>query len=1340
MKVKAAGTPGILRVCAALAAFLLAQHEARALPAGAAPQLVGLGIATPAGDVVEISSSDESLRGVAMEAVVSADTQGVEFFELEFTAPDGRKLFYAGDEWTITKRDYLLPTDRTRQTYQLNEREIRGWYGPNSEALNQVGTWNLTGARLQGFNGQSSVYGPSDLTFPAAVKTRFEVTRWFSLQPSDTVLAVGATLTLSASMNPSAQVPGVTYQWLRNGVSISGATAATYTKTKAVAGDSGLYQLVVTSGTQKVRSDAVVVSVRSADVIAARAAINAQNSTLAKTKAGSALAAAPSGGEELFVSSLSELFALVNDTRTTSTLKAFGVSGPLKLPLSGLVWSGTFLATANTSQASNWITQVLLPALDKADANLAKITDTRFVTNFATGDFASWRTSGGLVRNLRVDYGDIQMLRVGCNGLSALLSVLSSVDTSVKLDVLQALFPQGKLSMESILKDYPNLLAAASGGAAFQAKAVTALGNGASAYMKFSNFVYPSNGATVSRLIDSDSNFFPARANFSQDPFTDLSEDGYVRDFAKNVTDSIASGTKLFIAESSDFGGVTKRYPVNLKAVSARPAGMRSVTASQNAVPPFTKNLAGGTIATQTLTGVLPNLSGASMLARIIKAEPEITKALGTRDDQSAPVLILTDVPVNGNKVLLTPDSGPIRLSGTVQDESEVTGVFIERSIGTLKDSYSAELEELQPVIVGGKTVRTWRWSLELSFEQGGPCSLAIYAVDQYKQKSVPKLVNFTVAKVVRVLVDAADVNTGTLTVTPALPVDGLVEMGTKLHLVAAAKPGYLFRLLEVVVNGVPEDDISRSIADVVITGETVITPQFIVNPFPALAGQWNTVLQGGRNSGLVSLTLAKTGAYTVRVTSGRNSFSYSGTFDASGLAKIPIPANFTPYGAAPAGYSYKSTTQQYAYLSLSSGIDFSWNEDGQQDSSYSSYGLDQAANAALAATLPSKRYTTKVSNETDAGFSSVDVGSSGSVVYSGIVNVSKSRYGIPVTFFRVSHPVSSHGYQRLSTSESIHITAGHSYKVTAILSADYQYVPGDVVEMFSSESRESFTYRVATVGDHQELEATVKARASYDGVLALSFYRNAANQVVEVGHVVMTDTTTGEVLTPSFASGTVGWEWDSADMDAYREATVYNALPKPVRFTASSYLSTRLVDGMKGERPLVPFFNFYGVGSPTEICVGGYVILTQEAKGTLSSLPVLSGPLDPNRLSPTFYQWENSYEVQGYPYNAPKTGKIPLPFIDPSVMSFNVSADVYSIGVLSLAKARPSFQFIPGTPVVKSASLSLALPTGAFSGNLSTKISGVTKARAFSGVLLQGGPIGGIGLTADGLEISFQP
>ncbi|EIP7371918.1 immunoglobulin domain-containing protein [Salmonella enterica] len=78
--------------------------------------------------------------------------------------------------------------------------------------------------------------------------------------PDTTAVTAPAALTLTVAATGG--LAPYSYQWFKNGNAISGATAATYTKTPTVAGaDSGTYKVVAQDGYGNIISDSTVVTV-----------------------------------------------------------------------------------------------------------------------------------------------------------------------------------------------------------------------------------------------------------------------------------------------------------------------------------------------------------------------------------------------------------------------------------------------------------------------------------------------------------------------------------------------------------------------------------------------------------------------------------------------------------------------------------------------------------------------------------------------------------------------------------------------------------------------------------------------------------------------------------------------------------------------------------------------------------------------------------------------------------------------------------------------------------------------------------------------------------------------
>ena len=605
-----------------------------AVPNGAAPMLTALKIHTPAGNVVEASTTDDSLRSIALDVILEADANGVGWFTLEFESPKGTRVYFEGYGNSAPDVNPLKPADLRKQTYTVNKSGFYAWspwvedpqLEDTVEDIDQVGIWRLVGAQVIGGNGEWRGYGSNgEDPLPAGIQTSFRVTRHYSQQPSHLSIAPGGNITLSPVL--SAAQTGATFQWYRNGKAIPKATMLRYSKTGALATDAGLYQLEMTVSGLRVRTDSVVVSLRTSNVQLARDAIKKQNGQGASTYSARAVAEKPSSSEALFVSAMSALYNVLSDSRTGQSLKALGLQLEMKFPLdSSGVQKSDLLSSASSATVTTWIDQVLIPGLQKASGHMAKITDRNFVTYISASDFAGWGWTSSDSPSLIVDYGDIQMAQTLLSAISSLVNLASSINTNFQVGWMESTSDQGKLSMQAILSKYPALLSAAPNGTAKQRAAVQSLGKIADAYLNFSEFMYNRSGkASARRLVTGDRNLFPAFDLFEQNspvtPYSDL----LLRDYAANVKLSLAVGPRPFIAEHSFERGVVSRYRVNLKAIESRPAGIRS------SFPVFLKNQALGAVAQPTFNGVLPDLTSAGLKARFYGAQSELDQIFSTK-------------------------------------------------------------------------------------------------------------------------------------------------------------------------------------------------------------------------------------------------------------------------------------------------------------------------------------------------------------------------------------------------------------------------------------------------------------------------------------------------------------------------------------------------------------------------------------------------------------------------------------------------------------------------------------------------------------------------------------
>lgn len=897
--------------------------------------VTGMKINKPSGTGVEWSSR---VSRPTVEITLKSDDSkvGLDWISATFRGPGDQSLSFYGDPAD------LLPASDTAvvsRNYASAKYLLKpSWIEGDDSFASMTGDWTLEQVEFgwgewdsaeSPYQDKSMDMGTLVANGVPAASLSFRMNNWISEQPRH--VAVQATKGFSLAVATSSFVPaGASIKWYKNGVVIAGETQRTYTKAAATeAADAGVYYATITKGNSVVRSDSAVVSVRSVNDSAARAALNQQSWAAAKTAI--AKDASAKSAESSFIAAMAEICDALGGSATQAAMKTAGLTGGLKFPNIIPTLPTAIPAGTSTALLNDLLSKTVVPGLLKAETALASITAESFVTTIGFGDINLWMQDP-LAEAMVFDYGDVQAVRVMVNGLIFLLKTWETLDTNLRADVVETMYRGGKLSVQSILDLSKTLLQNSATAATAKPAAFSALSTAAAQYQAFSAFAFGGK-----RIADDGSHFVEAAVRF--DGLSRQDNVFYV-EWARLIKESLASGVRAFPLEIAEDGSVVRK-DINFKALQTRGVALRPL------IPSFVKNkVTGKSISDVTLGGTLPwvtKADGNTIIAGIAEKEDQLTSLLGTRDDQSAPLLIFTDVPVNGKEVLLNPEDQFLRLSGTVSDESEVSRVVMERTFGGVTETLEATLEELPSVYdpLTGKQTRTWRWTFDLDFAGSGDCSLNLYGFDRYKQKSVPKSLQFTVSRSVNVWVDVPLVGGkvgGTLVISPTIPADGRVKSGTKLKITATANPGYLFRLLEVVVDGSPESDISKASVDLVVSAETYISAQFIKDPFPALEGNWSGLLRdyseegydnyGVSARGRITLTLQKTGAFSLKLVSGRNAFSASGKIDASGLVRIPVPESMVPYD----GSLDDARPQERRYLNVfvDSRGTLSWSWDSQ--------------------------------------------------------------------------------------------------------------------------------------------------------------------------------------------------------------------------------------------------------------------------------------------------------------------------------------------------------------------------------------------------------------------------
>jgi hypothetical protein len=154
-------------------------------------------------------------------------------------------------------------------------------------------------------------------------------------QPQAQTLCAGTTLNLSVAITGS----GLTYQWQKGGVNISGETATTFTRTNTAVSDSGSYVCVITSGCGNLNSQSAHVTLNpipTASISPATAAVCA----------GSSIALTASGGGTYTWSNSLGTAAAVNPSPTSAT-----------------TYSVTVTLNSCTATASRLVTVNALPSI-----------------------------------------------------------------------------------------------------------------------------------------------------------------------------------------------------------------------------------------------------------------------------------------------------------------------------------------------------------------------------------------------------------------------------------------------------------------------------------------------------------------------------------------------------------------------------------------------------------------------------------------------------------------------------------------------------------------------------------------------------------------------------------------------------------------------------------------------------------------------------------------------------------------------------------------------------------------------------------------------------------------
>ena len=139
------------------------------------------------------------------------------------------------------------------------------WYKGSTAIAGATGmTYTLSGIQAQDAGAYTVVVSNTVGSVESSIATvSVEMPPSIESQPSGSSVALGDSLMLSVS----ASGESLSYQWKKNGVSITGATSASYTISIASESDAGVYQVVVSNAGGSMMSNPVNVSVSSAPAL-----------------------------------------------------------------------------------------------------------------------------------------------------------------------------------------------------------------------------------------------------------------------------------------------------------------------------------------------------------------------------------------------------------------------------------------------------------------------------------------------------------------------------------------------------------------------------------------------------------------------------------------------------------------------------------------------------------------------------------------------------------------------------------------------------------------------------------------------------------------------------------------------------------------------------------------------------------------------------------------------------------------------------------------------------------------------------------------------------------------
>jgi hypothetical protein len=184
----------------------------------------------------------------------------------------GWGVFGSGTETTCRAREYgtTLITGGTVNVPQVRWNAGAYWANTLDPDYTNNPSLSPTDPLLYGSPGTNNrvavTVNPSDYTLSAIFgNSYFNLNGWLptviptiTAQPTNQAVNAGATATFTVA---ATGLPSPTYQWLKSGTSLSGATNTTLSITNAQAGDAGTYSVIVSNSAGAMSSSSAVLTV-----------------------------------------------------------------------------------------------------------------------------------------------------------------------------------------------------------------------------------------------------------------------------------------------------------------------------------------------------------------------------------------------------------------------------------------------------------------------------------------------------------------------------------------------------------------------------------------------------------------------------------------------------------------------------------------------------------------------------------------------------------------------------------------------------------------------------------------------------------------------------------------------------------------------------------------------------------------------------------------------------------------------------------------------------------------------------------------------------------------------